>query len=73
MYTKAKHSISSIFRMINSIFSLRFLRYVDFFPGIFWINIGMSDRCFLTKSTKTALKKKELKCLRKIILNSFWI
>ena len=59
VYTKANHSLSSIFRMINSLFSLRFLRYVDFFPRIFWINVGMSDWCFFRKSTKTVLKKKE--------------
>ena len=35
VYTKVKHSLSSIFRMINSLFSLRFLRYVDFFLEYF--------------------------------------
>ena len=40
----------------RSFLFLRFLRYVDIFPRIFWINIGMSDWCFFfTTSTKTVL------------------
>ena len=51
MYSKAKHSLSSIFRMINALYSffLRFLRYVCR-TGAFLF--------FFTKSTKTVLKKK---------------
>ena len=51
IYTKAKHSLSSISRMINALLSF-------FLSKVFALR--MSDWCFFTKSTKTVLKKKEM-------------
>ena len=49
-----------IVQMINKrfIFFLRFLRYTDLFPLIFWINKGMSDWCFFTNRQKCPQEKR---------------
>ena len=60
MYTTAKLSLSSIFRVINALFSFLGFCVTLIFPRIFWINVGMSDWCFfLQHRQKLSSRKKK--------------